>query len=189
MWFCVTGARVILACRDLVRGNEAAEEVRKMSGNENVIFKKMDLASLRSVEQLASDVITTETRLDILINNAGTFINDIWRWIYFCIFETMFNKYSRMDSNKAMLWCLGIMCSTKRQTEDGFEMQFGVNHLGHFLLTNCLADVLIKSSPSRIINVSCAAHENGADSSLFLSCIKTFKFFFLTHYPLILSQY
>lgn len=77
MWCCVTGARVILACKDLVRGREAAEEVRKMSGNENVIVKKLDLASLRSVEQLASDVISTETRLDILINNAGTFLNDI----------------------------------------------------------------------------------------------------------------
>lgn len=119
------GARVILACRDMERANKAAEDVKKQSGNDNVIVKKVDLASLQSVRQLAKDVLATEERLDILINNAG------------------------------------IMSCPKWQTEDGFEMQFGVNHLGHFLLTNCLLDLLKKSSPSRIVNVSSLAHERG----------------------------
>jgi NAD(P)-dependent dehydrogenase (short-subunit alcohol dehydrogenase family) len=55
----------------------------------------------------------------------------------------------------------GVMVPPKRTTEDGFELQFGTNHLGHFALTGRLLDKLLATPQSRVVTVSSTAHKIG----------------------------
>jgi len=55
----------------------------------------------------------------------------------------------------------GMMSTTRELSEDGIELTFAVNHLGPFLLTELLLDLLIESAPARIVNVASRLHLRG----------------------------
>lgn len=59
----------------------------------------------------------------------------------------------------------GVMSTPEGRTKDGFETQFGVNHLGHFVLVNRLVALLVNSAPSRVVILSSAGHRR-SDVSL-----------------------
>nr|CAD7420057.1 unnamed protein product [Timema poppensis] len=69
------GARVVMACRDLKKSNEAADEIRTRTrsceGVGQVVVVRLDLASLASVRQCASALLDTEPSIHLLVNNSG----------------------------------------------------------------------------------------------------------------------
>lgn len=56
----------------------------------------------------------------------------------------------------------GVMATPEQRTTDGFEMQLGTNHLGHFALTGRLLGKLLQAPAARIVNVSSLAHRQGS---------------------------
>lgn len=70
--------------------------------------------------------------------------------------EAFKERYRRLD---ILVNNAGAFFQERRENSDGIEMTFALNHLGYFLLTNLLLDILKESAPARIINVSSDAHK------------------------------
>jgi NAD(P)-dependent dehydrogenase (short-subunit alcohol dehydrogenase family) len=68
---------------------------------------------------------------------------------------------SKNDSLHILVNNAGVMATPRRTTADGFELQFGTNHLGHFALTGLLLDVLLKTPNSRVVTVSSTGERMG----------------------------
>lgn len=120
------GAHVVLAVRNLEKGNAALSRIVAAGGQGsrevNVTLQQLDLTSLDSVRSAADALRATYPRIDLLINNAG------------------------------------VMWTPKQVTADGFELQFGTNHLGHFALTGLLLDHLLPVRGSRVVTISSLGH-------------------------------
>src|SRR6202021_1307430 len=116
------GAQVILAVRDLEKGNLALARIVAAQPDADVTLQELDLSSLASVRAAAAALRKAYPRIDLLINNAG------------------------------------VMWTPKQLTADGFELQFGTNHLGHFALTGLLLDNVPPVRGSRVVTVSSMGH-------------------------------
>jgi NAD(P)-dependent dehydrogenase (short-subunit alcohol dehydrogenase family) len=120
-----SGARVVLACRDVAKGESARREIEAAAPGAPLELEALDLASLDSVRAFAERFKAGHDGLDLLINNAG------------------------------------VMATPRRRTADGFELQFGTNHLGHFALTGLLIGAMDGRDDARVVTLSSTAHRTG----------------------------
>jgi retinol dehydrogenase 12 len=118
------GAEVLGVGRDPERCARAETLLREATGGA-VRFLAADLSSQADVRALAARVAGGRERLDVLVNNAGTFT------------------------------------SKRRESPDGVEMQFAVNHLSGFLLTRELLPMLRAAPSARVIGISSGSHYAG----------------------------
>lgn len=115
--------RVILACRNPQKAEEAVRKIKEETGNENILSLQMDTASLASVRQFAKD-------------------------------------YENLDLGRvyALLLNAGINGMHSGMTEDGMEVVFQTNHLGHFLLANLMLPFM--DPDGKIFSTSSDMHDS-----------------------------
>ncbi len=116
------GAKVYIADINEAAGREAVVAFRQTHPQAQIEVLRLDLGSLAEVRAFAQDFARRESRLDVLINNAG------------------------------------IMAPPLAYTVDGFERQFGVNFLGHYLLTRLLEPQLRAAGKARVVCISSIGH-------------------------------
>lgn len=117
-------AIVIIACRDLLKANEAIKNIRAETNRGKLTALELDLESFESIRAFCKVIHDEYPEFDCLINNAGLAMND------------------------------------PKLSKEGFEIHTATNHLGHFLLTNLLFD-LIRKNNARVVVVSSKLHEKG----------------------------
>ncbi|MEU5564473.1 SDR family oxidoreductase [Micromonospora musae] len=120
------GAEVILAVRDVRKGDLAADDIRATTAAARLRVEQLDLSRLASVADFAHRLTAHGRTLDLLVNNAGV-----------------------------------MAVPTRHTTADGFELQFGTNHLGHFALTGRLLPLLMAGHEPRVITLSSGTHHFG----------------------------
>ena len=119
------GAEVVLPVRNAEKGAGAAGRIRAATPGAQVSIRRLNLSSLQSVADLASELLAEGRPIHLLINNAG------------------------------------IMNPPERQTtDDGFELQWGTNHLGHFALIARLLP-LLRAGRARVTTQSSISARTG----------------------------
>ncbi|CAM4446336.1 NAD(P)-dependent dehydrogenase (short-subunit alcohol dehydrogenase family) [Paenibacillus endophyticus] len=119
--FASKGAEVIMAIRNVEKGEEAVRQIKLENPGANLKLMMLDLSDLTSVRKFAHEFEQSYDSLHLLINNAG------------------------------------VMTPPYLKTKDGFELQFGSNHLGHFALTGLLLPALNNETTSRVVTLSSTA--------------------------------
>ena len=132
--FARRNATVVIACRNLEKGSEAIRSILLDTGNGNVECMELDLASLASVRNFIAEVKNKYSSINALVCNAGIWVPE-----------------AKNDESEPREY----------QSKDGYEIQFHVNHLSHFLLARSLVENLEKSEDGRIVFVSSSLLKSG----------------------------
>lgn len=127
------GASVVLAVRNTEKGEKAASAIREKAGS--------------AAGATAGEI--SVLRLDLgSLDSVSTAATEL---------------HNRLDRIDLLINNAGVMYPPKQTTSDGFELQFGTNHLGHFAWTAQTLDLVLPVDGSRVVTVGSIAHRMKAD--------------------------
>lgn len=141
----MTGKVVIITGGDNSIGYHTALRLAQLGAHVILACKHMDLAKNTQNKIIK---LTQNHKIESLALDLGD-TTSIREFV-----KQFKSKHQRID---ILINNYNLMEGRRRLTNDGFEMVFGVNYLGHFMLTLLLKDYLINSAPSRVINISSRA--------------------------------
>ncbi|XP_068146887.1 retinol dehydrogenase 13-like isoform X1 [Drosophila tropicalis] len=187
-WLSVTGTTVGIACgiKDLMQGGQFTTQTNEtgrvviVTGANTGIGKETtwELARRGATVYMACRDMNKceEARAEIVKDTQNKYV--YCRQCDLSSLDSIRHFIAEFKREQEQLHVLinnaGVMRCPRSVTKDGFEMQLGVNHMGHFLLTNLLLDLLKKSAPSRIVNVSSLAHTRGEINTADLNSEKSY---------------
>ncbi|MHA1212647.1 MAG: oxidoreductase [Candidatus Heimdallarchaeota archaeon] len=130
-------------------GFEDAKEFARKGAKIILACRNLDKANKALIKILAK---IPEAQAEIIQLDLGS-IESIRKFVV--EFKENHNRLDILVNNA------GILRVPYQKTVDGFESQVGINHLGHFVLTSLLFNLLSKTKDSRVVNVSSFGHKNG----------------------------
>ena len=140
------GARVVLVGRDPAR---TANAVAQVSADARALAPA---ATAAAAAPAAATAAPASGEVSSLLCDFSSFA-DIRR-----LAADFRARHDRLD---VLVNNAGGVSKTRRLSKDGIEMTFAVNHLGYFLLTTLLIDLLVKSAPARVVSVASVGHRSG----------------------------
>jgi NAD(P)-dependent dehydrogenase (short-subunit alcohol dehydrogenase family) len=145
----LSGKTIVITGANSGIGYEAAR-ICAENGAHTILACRDEKKGLKAVEKIREKKVAGETE---------TMLLDLGSLASIRAFAT--ELLSRFEHLDGLVNNAGIMMNPYQLTEDGFESQFGINHLGHFALTGLLMPALLSTPNARIVNVSSGAHSMG----------------------------
>ncbi|CAF4836364.1 unnamed protein product [Pieris macdunnoughi] len=148
---CLKGKTYLITGANSGIGLETARALVKRKAR--VIFACRDLAKAKEVAVAMREEEKCGELVPMYLDLAS--LESIEKFVE--VVKVGFYKIDCLINNAGVV----VPLAKDEKTKDGFEIHLGVNHLGHFYLTNLLIDLLKKASPSRVVMVSSTLHEHG----------------------------
>lgn len=149
MTWNVQGKQVVVTGASRGIGKATALALAKMGAHLSLFVRNRELGE-KVVEELRA--VGTANRVDLFVADLSS-LKEVRR-----VAAEYVEKHDRLD---VLVNNAGAINMEREVTVDGYERTFATNHLAYFLLTKLLRDLLERSAPSRIVNVSSEAHRQG----------------------------